>query len=257
MFNLFKKKPDVSYSIGIVTFDKRFENYFKPLITSIKEYRPDVEIIVSVNGNLKSKNQNYRREILEFLSSYDNVYPSLYTNFRSLSKLWNNTLINSSNHNLLLLNDDVTITSSTFFDQLECQLKLDPTASFKINSSWSHVLLNRLEVDKVGWFDERLLGVGEEDGDFEWRWELSNKKPFISKQIDSIINHVEQNDVLDGLKIANTKYSKFNLNFIHEKYKVDKDGFNYGIMGKKLICINPTPSLHKVEDFYWRNRIKL
>ena len=258
MLNLFKKKKSTeSYSIGIVTYDKRFEKYFKPLISSIKEFRPEIEIIVSINGNQSAKNPVYIKKILEFISNFDNIYPSIFTQFRSLSKLWNNILINSSNHNVLLLNDDVTITSSLFFDEIENQIKLYPDLSFKINSSWSHVFLNRKEVDKVGWFDERLLGVGEEDGDFEWRWEFINKQPFKNKFISSIINHVEQNDVLEGIKKVNTKYSKFNLDFVQKKYKVDREGENYGIMGKKLICINPTPPLHLVEEFFWRNRSKL
>ncbi len=258
MINFFKRKKSKNlYSIGIVTYDKRFEKYFKPLILSIKEFRPEIEIIVSINGNQNSKNQIYRKEILEFISNQNNIYPSFFTNFRSLSKLWNNILINSSHHNVLLLNDDVTIECESFFDEIEQEIQTLPDVSFKINSSWSHVFLNRREVNKVGWFDERLLGVGEEDGDFEWRWQKLNNKPFLNKTINSIINHIEQNDVLEGIKKVNTKYSKFNLDFIKSKYREDQEGNNFGIMGRKLICLDPTPPLHIVEEFFWKNRTKL
>ena len=100
----------MKYSIGIVTYVKRYEKYFTKLIKQIKLLRPDVEIIVCVNGEHEQKfDQGYRSEILRFLSNYNNIYPSFYPNFRSLSKLWNCCLINSSNDNVLLLNDDISI----------------------------------------------------------------------------------------------------------------------------------------------------
>ena len=43
----------MKYSIGIVTFENRFESYFKPLIEKIKSSRPDIEITVCINGQYK------------------------------------------------------------------------------------------------------------------------------------------------------------------------------------------------------------
>ena len=107
-----------SYSIGIVTFEKRFDDYFKPLLKSIKKILPEIEIIVFINGNLNNEfNNKYRKEILNYCASFDNVYPHVCTEFRSLSKLWNNILIFSSNDQCLILNDDVTLTN-LFFDNL-------------------------------------------------------------------------------------------------------------------------------------------
>mgnify|MGYP001547244712 FL=1 len=129
--------------------------------------------------------------------------------------------------------------------------------SFKINGSWSHTILNREEIDFVGWFDERFLGVGEEDGDMEWRWQNKFGKNFVSFQIPGIVNHVEHKDCLENLKIVNNKYSKFNYDFSHIKYKEDKNGFNYGIMNRKLICVSETPHYHIGEKFYWENKENL
>ena len=139
------------YSIGIVTFEHRFDKFFKPLIKQIKEFRPDIEIMVAINGEYKSDfNQTYRKDVLNFISEYPNVFPNVHTEFRSLAKLWNNLLINASNHNMLLLNDDVTISSEEFFNVLEDILELE--RFFKINGSWSHTMLDRRVIAELNWF---------------------------------------------------------------------------------------------------------
>jgi len=247
----------MNYSIGITTYEKRFEKYFKPLIKQIKKYRPEAELIITINGEHNQKfNESYKKEILTFINNYSNIYPIIYPNFRSLSKLWNNCLINSSNDRVLILNDDITIESEAFFDKLE-HIANNFNGSFKINGSWSHSFLNRKEINEVGWFDERYLGIGEEDGDFEWRWQKKYNTPFRMAYLPNIINHVDQNECLIGMKKANNKYSKFNLDFSHEKYKESEEGFDYGIMGKKLICVNENPRYHQAEKFYWENKDKL
>jgi len=247
----------MNYSIGIVTYVKRYEKYFKPLIQQIKNFRPDIEIIVCINGEHKNSfNEDYKESILSYVSSYPNIFPVVHPQFRSLSKLWNTCLINSTNDLLLLLNDDITITDQAFFNNIENIIKSSQD-SFKINGSWSHTLLNRRQVDEIGWFDERFLGVGEEDGDFEWRWENKLKKPFKNIFLPYIINHVEQADCLQNIKKANGKYSEFNFNFSHNKYQDSNNGFNYGIMSRKVICVDNTPLYYQSEKFFWDNKDKL
>ena len=115
----------MNYSIGMGTFDKRFEKYFKPIIKQIKNFRPNLEIIVFVNGPLKEKfNENYRKEILSFCSEHENLFPHFTPQQRGFSKLVNSCLTNESNHNVLLLNDDLTIKSENFFNEFEKILKL-------------------------------------------------------------------------------------------------------------------------------------
>ena len=244
------------YSIGIVTYIKRYENYFKPLINQIKFLKPDVEIIVCINGeHNKPFDEQYRSEILRFLSNYNNVFPSFYPEFRSLSKLWNTCLINSTKQSTLLLNDDLTINAREFFIYLENAISENKNKSFKINGSWSHVYLNRNEVSEVGWFDERYLGVGEEDEDFEWRWNRKFNTPFNNCFVPGIVNHVEQDDCLDGIVKVNNKYSKFNHDFAYKtKYRVDPEGQDFGIMDKKLVCAVETLPQHLSEKFYWDNK---
>lgn len=250
-----------SYSIGITTFAARFHRYLVPLVVAIKEAKPDVEIILTVNGEKDSFDQLYRTELLNFVADYNNVYLTMFPRFRSLAKLWNTCLINSTNMNVLVLNDDVTV-GHEFFKELDMiandEMREASSPIFKINGSWSHSFLNRKVVDKVGWFDERYLGIGEEDGDFEWRIgkQFGYKVPSI--MIRGIVNHVDHSDCLAGMNKVNSKYSQFNYDFaFNHKYEESAEGENFGIMNRKLKCLSETPEQYGCEEFYWRYKCEL
>jgi hypothetical protein len=249
----------MKYSIGITTYKHRFEKWFKPLLDQIKELRPDIEVLVCVNGeNTEGYDEDFRREFFEYISTKSNTFVTMYPTFRGLTKMWNNLLIDSSNHLVLLLNDDITITDDTFFQALESVI---PQAQlFKINGSWSHALFDRRLVNDIGWFDERYLGIGEEDGDFEWRLGRKTGGQSVANiNLPGVINHVDHTDCLKGMRKTNGKYSQFNFDFaFSKKYRIDDEsGENYGIMNRRVVCDSPTPPLHTTESFYWENRDKL
>lgn len=245
-----------NFSIGITTFDKRFETYFCPLLSQIKSSRPDIEVICTINGITNAGfPQNYRREFLNFISDYDFVYPTFFPQFRSLSKLWNHCLLTSSNDLVLVLNDDVGLHPG-FFDYLS---QIDESESFTINGSWSHFMANRREIDEVGWFDERFLGIGNEDGDMSWRYNKTLGKRFKNYQLPGVVNLSPQT----GGQLENqrelhwqgsiTRYSSFNHYFFREKYEVDPNGFSDGWTegGNKLIQKLDDINAHPTESFFW------
>lgn len=206
----------MKYSISIVTFNKRFEEFFKPLIVSIKEQRPDVEILVEVNGNYKeSFDQNYRKDLLRFASEFDNVFVELHPKFSSLAKLWNRGILNSSNDLVLTLNDDIQIKPG-FFDWLEEALK--NSNFFIINDIWSHFLISRNVLSKLNWFDERFLGVGWED------WDIARHKvkpiSFRCKEVNSF-HDIEKKPAQDNITGVG-KYTKFNYSIYSKKW-LEKD----------------------------------
>lgn len=234
----------MSYSVGIVTYVKRFEKHFIPLLTSIKQQRPDLEIIACVNGEHNQVfDQQYRFEILTFIASHQNVYPMVCTQFRALAKLWNNCVWNSSNNQTLILNDDVSISPDFWpiFDK-KCE---DGNLTFKINNSHSHFSVNRYELDDIGWFDERFLGVGEEDGDFQRRWEICFGRQFETVDIAGISNLREQDECLGNIRKIDHKYSLFNRELMRRK-------FDFGVFPPSLVQpnVNQCPS----ERFFWENR---
>lgn len=260
------------YSIGITTYSKRFTKYFKPLLMEIKSQRPDIEIIVNINSEYNQPIDNgYRKEILEFCAQYSNIVVSFWPTFRGLSTLWNDCIRRSSHDYILLLNDDVVLAKG-FFDYLEqyniprnsliSSQKIYPMVfSFVINNSWSHVFLNRSEVDNVGWFDERFLGVGEEDGDFELRYHESQKHAIAKESNFYIHNVIAQEDCLNGQIKVHKKYSKFNRDFLFEKYpKTSEDDSNkrYFYKYEWPFTMGITNSRqYPYEYFYWANRNSL
>jgi hypothetical protein len=119
-------------------------------------------------------------------------------------------------------------------------------------------LLNKSEISKVGWFDERLLGVGEEDGDMEFRWSKFYNSDFKSVNSDNIINFVDNSSDLNILKHSESKYSKFNRDFINSKYQVDfVDGEKWGMFEFPMKQIIEDKEQYQNETFFEKNKNNL
>jgi|688.fasta_scaffold27356_4 hypothetical protein len=245
----------MNFSIGITTFKKRFDRVVK-LVNFIRN-KGNWPIIMAVNGDYKENfDQEYRKHILNFCSSIENCYVSMFPEFRSLSKLWNTILITSSTDWNLVINDDVIIMDNFPFYALE-NVANDQNNSevFAINGSWSHYFINRKLVAEAGWFEERLLGIGEEDTDMVWRLEKLGKKIF-KPNIPSIGNFHDGNKP-DNVKTGVMHYSHYNRNFIfNEKYEKSEDGLKGMFEYKAKNKINNIDS-YPNEIFYWNNKHKL
>jgi glycosyltransferase involved in cell wall biosynthesis len=245
----------MSLTIGITTFKHRYEKYFKPLIQQIKNYDPNIEIVVAINGEHQEQfDDKYRSDILKTISSFNNTYPIMFPQFRGLTKLWNSIIINSSNDYILMLNDDISITSPLFLNTVKTLIDQHQT-SFKINSSWSHVVLKKEEVMEVGFFDERLLGIGEEDGFFEWKYYEKYTRNFSNAGINGITNWVDMSHNPTNTKtIASGKYSALNNKIMYETiFTVSENGKQYGVCPAKLIYNEGSQKQYPYEGFYIDN----
>jgi hypothetical protein len=250
----------LTYSIAITTFAQRFKPYLEPLISSIKALRPEIEILVMVNGPVKGAlNDVYRQQILHFLANQQNSLPTLFPNFQGLAKLWNRGVLTASNEYVLVLNDDLAIdtsASSHFFDNLEALL-LNRPKTFKINGSFSHFVIKKSELIEVGFFDERLLGIGEEDGDFVWRYHETYGSDITSIDLSGI-NNIQSTVADEGFSKGVGHYSKFNRYFIkHEKYQEVMIGGYKGMFDKRSKKKLADAAQYPYEDFYLKNRDKL
>ena len=250
----------MKYSIVITTFDKRFESDLVPLIDSIKSLRPNIEVILTVNGPARSEfDQEYRSKLFAYLSHHNGVYPMVFPAFQSLAKMWNRGILASTSECVLILNDDLKIQSKndqSFFDNFELALQTAPE-TFTINGSFSHFVVSKREVIDVGFFDERLLGLGEEDGDFYWRYhEKFNKEiPNIELElIDNIHSDVADDGYVKGIRTA----SKFNRDFMKkQKYKDILFGGYKGMFDKRVKKILPDEVQYPYEAFYLKNKDSL
>lgn len=248
------------YSVVITTFDKRFEAYLVPLLAQIKTQRPDIEVIVNINGPAKGAfDEVYRLNILSYLSRFPLVFPTMFPSFQSLAKLWNRGALTASHNRVLILNDDLEIKSENgicFFDHLEAALAIHP-GSFKINGSFSHFIIDKNELIEVGFFDERLLGLGEEDGDFYWRYYKKYKKEIASAEM-GLIDNVQSDLADDGYTKGIRTASKFNRDFVqNEKYKTTLIGGYRGMFDKKVTQILEDEKQYPYESFYLKNKDKL
>ena len=250
--------PD--YSIVITTFDQRFDPFLKPLISTIKTLRPAIEVLLMVNGPANTHfDPNYRASLLQFLAIQENCFPTLFPNFQALAKLWNRGTLTATNNHVLVLNDDLEIDCSlqpNFFDALEKVLETE-RRTFKINGSFSHFYLNKEELIDVGFFDERLLGIGEEDGDFTWRYFATYGQDIASITLPGI-KHVQSSLADSGFMKGIGHYAKFNRDFIkNDKYQEVLFGGYKGMFDKRSKKKLADEVQYPYERFYLKNRHKL
>jgi hypothetical protein len=248
-------------SIGITTFEARFDQYFIPLLSKIREYDSDLEVIVTINGeHNRDFDESYRERMLAFLAFQKKVYPIVFPRFRSLTKLWNTIIIHATHEHILMLNDDIMITNPNFIRDLQVAIGKNQGRSLLINKSWSHFLLSRQEIDELGYFDERLLGIGEEDGDMIWRYIQRYGRTIANIKMKGFVNYSEQtNDYRPG-NIKNRegmKYSLFNRQFMFStKYAADPQGIQ-GMFEEPVAMKDEGKEQYPYERFYRKNKDSL
>ncbi len=242
-------------SIGITTFPRRFET-FKKLVNEIRS-KTDSEIIVQVNQFNKISDDIYRKEVLSFCSSINNVYVTIYPTFTSLSKMWNTIVINSSNDNILVLNDDVSISNPNFLEDV-IKIKDSYNGLCVINNSWAHYLISKSLLDDLNYFDERLLAYGEEDGDMVWRYiDKFKVYPNVS-YIAGIHNHGEGYGIippnLKWFDAGNVIRPLFNRDFcFNKKYSPNINGHK-GMFDTNRINVLSNEKQYPYESFKLNNK---
>ena len=248
-------------SIGITTFGARFDPYFAPLLSKIREYDADLEVIVAVNGEHKRDfDEIYRERILAFTATQKRVFPVVFPRFRSLTKLWNSIVIHATHDYILMLNDDIMITNPDFVRDIQTAVSKHPGRSLLINQSWSHFLISRREIDELGYFDERLLGIGEEDGDMIWRYLRRYGRSMASVKMKGFVNYSEDTKDDRPGNIKNRegmKYSLFNRQFMFStKYAADPQGIQ-GMFDEPVVMKDEGAPQYPYERFYRENKDRL
>ena len=252
------------YSVVITTFNSRFE-FFKNILTKIKKQRPDIEVLVFINGLTKQPfDEEYRKSILEFISPFQNTFPYVFPEFISNSRMWNLACTIATGDKVLMLQDDLDM-DDNFFDQFEQVLK--PEHEFwVVNDSYSAFVIDKYALEKRNWFDERYLGLGHEDGTWtkkfggrptavipslynsvdvkfhDWQWELLDNS---GGKEGSDIRGVKY-ERLPGHRLdASNRYSQFNGE-INDNIRAGKPVFGVGEQKQ-----------YPYQKFYWDNKDKL
>jgi len=180
--------------------------------------------------------------------------------------MWNNSINYSSGEYILVLSDDVIVMDG-FFDEFEAMLKHNKQIgdeSFRIDSHWGHFCIWRNDVMdplRVGYFDERLIGFGEEDGDWMWRFQNRFNRHMRNYGTNKLPFHTD-NTCMPGKNTkthSGTKYSAFNREFqFGKKMEYDPTGSNNacGVYGNNPQRLRPgmeTPNMYPGETWYRTN----
>jgi len=202
------------FSIGIVTYVDRYDKFFKKLLRNIVVLFPNTEVIVAVNGYFDSEIQTkYLGEVTCYGGQFKNVRLITFNMPQSLSKLWNQLIIKSTNEKIFIFNA-------------------------LINYSYSHFLISKSLIKLNGWFDERFPAVGNEDEDYECRLVFNNVKvkSFRIFGIKNVVYLTKKFSYGKNVESINDKYVKSNKLFFDRKWEVSvesKEGFKYvRIIGK-------------------------
>ena len=213
----------LDFKIVISTFSKRFFTDCLPLVKELRESGVTQEIIVAINGDF---NVNYDREIRKIflleLAKFDGVSPVCFSSFRGLSVVWNRAILAGDAMITVVLNDDLIVNRDTVKSTLRILAEGGRKSGIcLLNLSWSHFAITSSVFRDIGYFDERLLGIGEEDPDMTFRFESFYGFTPPSISADGFI-HDSSFQFDSNIKSGKGKYSLFNWVFIEKKY-------NFGI----------------------------
>ncbi len=252
----------MDYNIAITTFSLRYD-FLENLIKQIRKFT-DRRILIAINGEKDAKfDDTYRKRIMYLCYTYNEVYPIFFVELRGLSKMWNTLLVHSDTHHVMMLNDDVFIQDNIFETVKEHINSTEFEGLTLLNSSFSHFVVDRRLIDKLGYFDERLLGFGEEDGDITYRWYKNCDKSKIPllwvNGLINVISNVRQDAVKKGsINNVEHKYSDFNRKYIlDEKYKRNDNSTWKGFFDYPMDEVLPNDKNYCYESFFWENKNKL
>jgi hypothetical protein len=212
-------KPS-DYSIGIVTYVERFEKSFKKLARTLKEQFPEVEKNAILNGFPDDVKQlKYLKEATAYLHDCGFKHVLTYERHQALARGWNLLVITSDAPKILMLNDDCNL-GPNFRHEFESQR--GEREWLFLNQSFSHFLTSKNVTRQVGWFDERFLGIGHEDGDFARRCAIKGFEYDVGIECPSLKNmqfleeHVGFTTKASGRR---GNYSQYNEKFYLKKWK--------------------------------------
>jgi hypothetical protein len=171
--------------------------------------------------------------------------------------MWNTLLIHSTKDNLLILNDDINVTSDNIFEVVSNHIKSPEYFGLSIiNNTFSFFVVNKKFIDELGYFDERLIGFGEEDGDIMYRLNKQKGKKVFRINVgglENIISNIRHEHIKSGMG----KYSLFNRDYIfNQKYKCNGDIYYFP---EEIECeqLLDDIQLYPYEKFFMENKNNL
>lgn len=238
----------MSASIVITTHSRRFFSGAIPLIRSLRgaEFLSGVPIYLVVNADTFGDfDPVLRTRFLRECSQWDSVFPVCLGEPAGMSELWNTGIRLAGTQKVIVLSDDLVVLPDSL-EKLFAQLfeELDQQGLVVLNHSWGHFGITQEVVSRVGWFDARLLGFGEEDGDYALRFTNAYGTQPKSVEIPGLYN-VSSEVGFEEITKGTGKYSLFNREFFNLKYSSNHSG-QFGESGVLDPIVGEAP-----RDPYW------
>jgi hypothetical protein len=242
-------------TIGIVTFKERLE-LLKQMMKQIASLIgvDGVDVIIAVNGNNEENMPNdYRREILTISNNYDNVYPIICPEFKSLAKLWNTITIFSKTEYNIILTDDLFIGNEFFLSMILDYINSTGCEFFTINNQFSHFVVTKNILHGIGYFDERFIAFGEEDGDMVHRHIEQFGERMADLHVPNFYNMARYDLSSSKVETHTDNKPRFNREFANIKYKQDPNG-HYGMSPTPISKVLDDYQQYPYEDFFIKNK---
>ncbi len=246
------------YSLGMITYVRRFEKFFKPIVHTLEKYFPDVEKNYVLNGHYDTEaNDKFLKDAKAFLKTTSAQNVVAYQENQCISKCWNQLVLHSKAPKVLILSDDITI-GRLFRPFFEAQEWMYP--AFTINNTWSYYVISKDIIRKVGWFEERFPANGQEDGDYALRMALAKGKSVMPKLHDRNIycfgiNNLGAKNEDPGWKKYSAsfeeRYASANTEFFNKKWEKSKEPLEGGVyaFNEAYFRIRPGMETPKFHDY--------
>lgn len=252
--NMQQPKTKADLSVLIVTFKERAE-YVKDLVSRVRKTAGnDVDILIAVNGNNEElTDENYRQDMLQLCINTPKCYPIICPEFKSLPKLWNTLVLFSRTEYNFILCDDVGYDNKSTIDAILNYINTTGEEFFTINGGFSHFVLTKSMLHQLNYFDERLCGFGEEDGDIMHSYILTQRRSLPILRLSGIYNKALYNIKNADIETHIDNKPKFNREFFFVKYAPDPKGI-CGMNPTPLARVLPTKQQYPYEMFVKHNK---
>lgn len=240
-------------TVSLVTFKER-RPLINTLIPRLREFIPDdIDIILAVNGNYdEPMPDDYRVNMLNLCKDYKNVYPLVCPDFMSLSKLWNTLVLFSKTEYNFIMTDDLVIKNPNVLTEVENYIQRTGEPFFTINNGFSHFVLTKTFLHQIGYFDERLLAYGEEDGDLVHRYIKMFGRNVPTLAITNFYNGAAYNLRMKNAEMHVDNKPTINREIAKIKYKDDPSG----ICGMNPTPISQTGILEDYQQYPYENFVR-
>lgn len=217
----------IDLTVGVTTYQPRYEEWLIPLLRNGLPNSLDRHWVVAINGIRDTAAQGaYLQRFEQEWRGTPRLTCIAHPTAVGIAQLWNEIVQASPTRFVLILNDDLTL-EPCFWSWLAtvggCERGLT-----KINGIWSHFIVDRRLLERIGWFDETFCEIGFEDFDYEGRmwvegiWPTVATCPFIRHEwLKSEETSFEGERIWD-------KYSMVNRCRFGEKWAVS-DGRGEGL----------------------------